>query len=554
MRGIPASVDWACAMSDDRKPEPASLDRLSDEAFEKLSRRLVVIRRLASIEQRSRFMIEDAAQELGLHPSTVYRSLKKLGGRGTVRDLMAKGQGFPKGRIRLTLRQHEIIVDLLEKIYLTPAQPPLIYVTQLIGDACEAEGLGRPARASVIRRLKQIPHRKIVARREGAKAAEQATPRAGRFEVARPWDVWQIDHTLADVIVVDEKGRPIGRVWLTVVIDVCTRFVVAFYVGLEPPSVLRAATAIDLAVGPKDLWLTGRGLDYPWPAFGLPKVVHSDRASEFQAKAFVRALRNQGVDPFLRPAGATRYGGHIERLIGTLMGHCRILPGRTYRNPKVRGQYDSTAAARLRIEELELWFAHQILGRYHNSVHSALGETPLNAWLRQTEGLAPHLPDDFDSFRLDLFPQVGATITRQGINLFSDSYYCQELGEAFILGLRKVVVKYDPRDLSRIYVKKPDGGYMEVPYRFRREGPAPTLWLLKAARRVRKADHGAAADQTTIRRAVQDTEKLIAAASERSTKAARQRERLRLDRKPSATKSPDPTPPDFTWGGAFGDE
>ncbi len=236
------------------------------------------------------------------------------------------------------------------------------------------------------------------------------------------------------------------------------------------------------------------------------------------------------------------------------MGQCRILPGRTYRNPKARGQYDSNAAARLRIEELELWFSHQILGRYHNSVHSALGETPLNAWLRQTEGLPPHLPDDFDSFRLDLFPQVGATITRQGINLFGDSYYCQELGEAFILGLRKVVVKYDPRDLSRIYVQKPDDGYIEVPYRFQREGPAPTLWLLKAARRTHKSEHGTKPDRSSMRRATEAAEQLIAAASEKSTKAARQQERLRLDRRPPAAKSPDPTPPDFTWGGAFGEE
>jgi transposase InsO family protein len=48
--------------------------------------------------------------------------------------------------------------------------------------------------------------------------------------------MYQIDHTLIDVIVIDSEHRkPIGRPWLTVVMDVRTRMVVGFWVGLEPP-------------------------------------------------------------------------------------------------------------------------------------------------------------------------------------------------------------------------------------------------------------------------------------------------------------------------------
>ena len=36
-------------------------------------------------------------------------------------------------------------------------------------------------------------------------------------------------------------------------------------------------------------------------------------------------------------------GGHIERLVGTLMRALHELPGATFSNPKQRGNYDSEA-------------------------------------------------------------------------------------------------------------------------------------------------------------------------------------------------------------------
>lgn len=414
----------------------------------------------------------------------------------------------------------------------------------------------------MIRRLKALPVRVVKLKREGRKAAEQVTPRPGRFEVGRPWEVWQADHTLTDVIVVDEKGDPIGRVWLTVIIDVCTRLVVAFYVGLEPPSTLRIATTLDLAVSPKGPWLSERSLDYPWPAAGLPKMIHTDRGAEFASPVFQRAVLNQGVETYLRPPGRARFGGHIERLIGTLMGRCRMLPGATFNSPSVRGQYDSKSAARLTIDEVELFFAHQILGVYHNTPHSALNMSPLEAWRIKAGNSEPRFPSDMAAFRLDLFPELNRTIGRQGLKAFGEFYYSDELSEAYIIGARDVVVKYDPRDLSTLYVKIPERGYIEVPYRFSRPGPAPTLWLLKAARRSRTRGE-AIGDAVAVRRAVERTEQVIQKAAQKPGGAARQAERLRRDRKAAAKARPSFAPPrpaaatstssdDDDWGGAFG--
>ena len=43
-------------------------------------------------------------------------------------------------------------------------------------------------------------------------------------------------------------------------------------------------------------------------------------------------------------------------------------------------------------------------------------------------------------------------------------------------------IKYDPRDLSRIFVRRPDGGYIEARYR-NLAYPAVTIWEWRNAKR-----------------------------------------------------------------------
>ena len=55
-------------------------------------------------------------------------------------------------------------------------------------------------------------------------------PVPGTLSTARPLEIVQIDHTKADIFVVDEKSRkPIGRPWLTLAMDVFSRMVTGFY-------------------------------------------------------------------------------------------------------------------------------------------------------------------------------------------------------------------------------------------------------------------------------------------------------------------------------------
>jgi putative transposase len=190
-----------------------------------------------------------------------------------------------------------------------------------------------------------------------------------------------IDHTLVDIIVVDEQyRRPIGRPVLTIAIDVCTRMVAGFHLALEAPSSVSVGLCLLHAVYDKTAWLSERGIDLSWPVAGLPNILHSDNGAEFHSRALTGACREYGIKIQYRPPATPRFGGHVERLIGTMMGAVHILPGTTFSNIKLKENYDAEGRAIFTLRELEAWIAIEIAGKYHHRIHSALLRPPIAHW------------------------------------------------------------------------------------------------------------------------------------------------------------------------------
>jgi putative transposase len=133
--------------------------------------------------------------------------------------------------------------------------------------------------------------------------------------------IFEPDPSPADVIVVEEHDRqPIGRPWLTLALDVASRAVLGFYVSLDAPSLVSVAMVLTHAVLPKANWLADRELDVPWPMAGIPDLLHLDNAPEFDSELLRRGAQEYGMEIEHRPIGKPHFGGHIERLIGTMIG------------------------------------------------------------------------------------------------------------------------------------------------------------------------------------------------------------------------------------------
>ena len=188
---------------------------------------------------------------------------------------------------------------------------------------------------------------------------------------------------------------------------------------------------------------------------GVPETLHLDNAPEFDSQALVRGTQEYGIGLEHRPPKQPHFGGHIERLIGTVMGAVHLLPGTTFSNVTDRGAYRSHKTARLTLAELERWLALQIARVSHHSVHSALQRPPIKAWM---EGLnrrrrKPRQPADAETFFLDFLPGERRLIRRDGIRLFNIHYWANVLSPLAGRAKELVLIKYDPRNLSPYFGK-----------------------------------------------------------------------------------------------------
>ena len=70
---------------------------------------------------------------------------------------------------------------------------------------------------------------------------------------------------------------------------------------------------------PKAEYLAKQKVEASWPMHGLPRTLQVDNAMEFHAQTLIRGCRQYGIELVYRPPAHPHFGGHIERLIGTLM-------------------------------------------------------------------------------------------------------------------------------------------------------------------------------------------------------------------------------------------
>jgi putative transposase len=387
---------------------------------------------------------------------------------------------------------------------------------------CAAAGVAPPSIKAVRARVSLRSLRERTKAREGMGAAGERfrLVRVG-LRTERPLQVIQIDHTKVDIMLVDDVTRAcIGRPWLTLVLDVHTRMVLGLYLSLDPPSATSAALAVAQAVLPKEEWLAARRIDLAWPALGLPELIHVDNGREFHSRAFERGCQQHGIRVEYRPPATPRFGGHIERLMGTLMGRVQALPGSTFSNVVARGGYDSEARALLSFGEFERILTLEVLGPYHNEIHRALGRAPAVAWAEGAVAMRPGVPVDADELVFDFLPFEERMVRRDGVRLFNILYQDGALAPLVERGAGKARVKYDPRDLSAVFVELPSGGHVRVPYADLRRLPI-TLWEHREATRRVRAEGRRGVDEHAIFAAITEQRRVLMEAQVRSKSARR---------------------------------
>jgi putative transposase len=269
--------------------------------------------------------------------------------------------------------------------------------------------------------------------------------------------------------------------------------------------------------------------------FGIPRTIHVDNGAEFHGEALIRGCAEYGIHLSHRPVARPRFGAHIERLIGTMMGRVHLLPDITDSSPTRRGSYNSEEEARLTLAEFSEWLHLEIAGRYHHSIHRILGTTPAAAWAQSlARGTLPVLPADPSRFVIGFLPIVHRKLQRNGL-YFERIRYWADVLPALAQPRESLLVRYDPRDLSRLYALAPDKTYQVIPYADVRRPPITLAELRFAHAQLRKSARESINEEQLFLMHERQTTLLLEVT--KATKTARRR------KEPHPLRTPPATPP-----------
>ena len=310
--------------------------------------------------------LRSGAQKLGISVRSVQRLFKKYQEQGLT--ALVSTSRADKGNHRISQFWQDFILQTYKQgnkgsKRMSPKQVAL----RVQAKAWEIGDDKPPSYKTVLRVLKPIQDKKKKSIRspgwQGTTLSVKT--RDGKdISINHSNQVWQCDHTRADILLVDRHGELIGRPWLTTVIDSYSRCVMGINLGFDAPSSQVVALALRHAILPKKY-----GVEYQlhcdWGTFGLSEYFFTDGGKDFRSNhleeiasqlGFVRKLRD-------RPSE----GGIVERPFKTLnQSLFSTLPGYTGSNVQERPK-DAEKDAQLTLRDLESLIVRFVVDQYNQS-------------------------------------------------------------------------------------------------------------------------------------------------------------------------------------------
>lgn len=211
--------------------------------------------------------------------------------------------------------------------------------TKLLEKAAD-EGLALPSGARedraighfrVQRRVHELNFRERKVAESGLKEAKRLSAGVAIGPVPeRPLMESESDHSMLDIILVDDEGNELGRAWLTTIFDRSTRHITGFYITFEPPSWASLLQALLVSLRAKKPMMDR--IDYPFVntlnCYGVSTRMFVDRGSDFIGNelAAFGMLIGCRISPLPKASGAKK--GKVERNYGTINGQFMSeLPG-----------------------------------------------------------------------------------------------------------------------------------------------------------------------------------------------------------------------------------
>lgn len=516
-------------------------DEISDDDWKNAQRKLEAIKPFVMEAADYYGSMEERAAEYKVSLRTLQRWIAAYNETNSIASLLEKKRGWVKGQRRITPIQQQLIDEVINDFYLTVQKPTNTAVVNEVFRRCFKRNIPKPSKNAVWYQINAVDN-KARAKKRGDRNARYDASAGSYPKVDFPLQVIQIDHTPADIILVDDNHRmAMGRPYITVAIDIYSRMITGYYISLDAPSATSVGMCLARSILSKKDLLDRFGVKGTWDVFGLPKKIHVDNGADFRSETVNRSCALHGISVEFRPVAVPQYGGHIERLIGNLMEKLHELPGTTFSNVHQKGDYEPDKHACLTLDEFEKWFLTYVVNVYHQRLHSGINHIPAKKWhigiFGDKDNIGsglPTLPSDSKTLTLDFMPSIERTIQHTGVTIEGIRYYDPYLNNYINAMLdnkkRKFIFRQDPRDISVIWFFDPEiHQYFPIPYA-NQSMRIMSLWVLRQIKEKLKKEVGEV-NEALINQAWDEMQELVKNSQAATKTARRQAQRQKFHKK-----------------------
>ena len=268
---------------------------------------------------------------------------------------------------------------------------------------------------------------------EGAAAYREKFDLLYRREATHANAMWQADHTLLDILLLDETGTP-AKPWLTAIEDDYSRMIVGYRFSFQESTALTTALALRQAIWHKE--------DPRWHASGIPTVFYTDHGSDFTSKHMEQVAADLPMELIFSQIGIPRGRGKVERFFRSVE---QLLLQDT---PGYSPKGSTGVKATLTLPAFEQRFRTWLLSDYHDRVHVETKCKPQERW--EAGGYMPRMPKSLEQLDLLLLTVVKTRHVQQDGIRFQGYRYIDPTLASYVK--EEVVIRYDPIDMAEIRV------------------------------------------------------------------------------------------------------
>jgi len=324
------------------------------------------------------------------------------------------------------------------------------------------------------KRIKALPPYPLAVARHGKFMADQWFAYcSSHLPPTRILERVEIDHTPLDLILLDDELLiPLGRPYLTLLVDVFSGCIMGFHLSYKCPSYVSAAKAITHAIKPKSLESIGIEFQNDWPCYGKIENLVVDNGAEFWSKSLEHACHSAGINIQYNPVRKPWLKPFVERFFGVINQHfLSELPGKTFSNILEKEEYKSEKDAIMRFSTFVEEFHRWIVDVYHQDSDSRDTRIPIRQWKSGFDVYPPLKMKNEEEERFSVLMHISSerTLTRNGFKfeeLMYDSTALADYRKHYPQSKKtiKKIIKVDPDDISKIYVYLEElNSYLEVP-------------------------------------------------------------------------------------------